>query len=63
MVSQYFWSLPQLTTDTWNTDEKTSALLELYGIPSTAGMFLHDKKMAYLRFVGAGRALKHLVLD
>jgi hypothetical protein len=38
-------------------------LLELYGIPSTAEMFLHDKKMAYLRFVGAGRALKHLVLD
>lgn len=63
MVSQYFWSLPQLITDTWNTDEKTSALLELYGIPSTAEMFLHDKKMAYLRFVGASRALRHLVLD
>ncbi|KAI4795690.1 hypothetical protein E4T44_12278 [Aureobasidium sp. EXF-8845] len=44
-------------------DEKTSALLELYGIPSTADMFLHDKKMAYLRFVGASRALMHLVLD
>ncbi|KAG9599984.1 hypothetical protein KCU77_g3805, partial [Aureobasidium melanogenum] len=44
-------------------DEKTSALLELYGIPFSADMFLHEKKLAYLRFVGASRALMHLVLD
>ncbi|KAI4725394.1 hypothetical protein E4T49_06873 [Aureobasidium sp. EXF-10728] len=44
-------------------DEKTIALLELYGIPLTTDMFLHDKKLAYLRFVGASRSLMHLVLD
>ncbi|KAI4720013.1 hypothetical protein E4T48_03811 [Aureobasidium sp. EXF-10727] len=44
-------------------DAKTSALLELYGIPFTTDMFLHDKKLAYLRFVGASRGLMHLVLD
>ncbi|KAH0363834.1 hypothetical protein KCU65_g7133, partial [Aureobasidium melanogenum] len=44
-------------------DEKTSALLELYDIPYSADMFLHEKKLAYLRFVGASRALMHLVLD
>ncbi|KAH0270924.1 hypothetical protein KCU91_g7734, partial [Aureobasidium melanogenum] len=44
-------------------DEKTSALLELYGIPSSTDMFLHEKKLAYLRFVGASRALMHLVLN
>ena len=48
---------------TGNADEKTSALLELYGIPSSTDMFLHEKKLAYLRFVGASRALMHLVLD
>jgi hypothetical protein len=37
--------------------------LELYNIPFTADMFLHDKKLAYLRFVGASRSLMHLVLD
>jgi hypothetical protein len=47
----------------WKTDENTSVLLELYGVPFTADMFLHDKKMAYLRFVGVSRALMHLVLD
>jgi hypothetical protein len=46
-----------------NVVEKTNALLELYNIPFTADMFLHDKKLAYLRFVGASRALMHLVLD
>ncbi|KAG9655756.1 hypothetical protein KCU64_g6330, partial [Aureobasidium melanogenum] len=44
-------------------DEKTGALLELYDIPFSADMFLHEKKLAYLRFVGASRALMHLVLD
>lgn len=38
-------------------------LLEVYGVPFTADMFLHEKKMAYLRFVGVSRALMHLVLD
>jgi hypothetical protein len=47
----------------WNTDEKTIALLDLYNLPFTADMFLHDKKLAYLRFVGASQALMHLVLD
>lgn len=46
-----------------NADEKTGALLELYNILFTSDMFLHDKKLAYLRFVGASRALMHLVLD
>ncbi|KAK6002702.1 hypothetical protein QM012_001452 [Aureobasidium pullulans] len=44
-------------------DQKTSALLELYSIPVSADMFLHEKKLAYLRFIGASRALMHLVLD
>ncbi|TIA41870.1 hypothetical protein D6C78_01520 [Aureobasidium pullulans] len=43
--------------------EKTDELLEVYGIAYTADTFLHEKKMAYLRFVGVSRALMHLVLD
>ncbi|KAH0536845.1 hypothetical protein FGG08_006307 [Glutinoglossum americanum] len=38
-------------------------LLDLYDIPFTPTMFLHEKKALYLRFVGAGRALMHRVLD
>ncbi|KAI5203126.1 hypothetical protein E4T39_04310 [Aureobasidium subglaciale] len=43
--------------------EHTDILLDVYGICHTSDMFLHDKKLAYLRFVGASRVLMHLVLD
>ena len=63
MVSLYFCFRKHDSTNIQNTDEKICALLELYNIPFTVDMFLHDKKLAYLRFVGASQALTHLVLD
>lgn len=63
MVSSYLCLHSQLNANTCIADEKISALLELYNVPFTADMFLHDKKLAYLRFVGASRVLMHLVLD
>ncbi|MCJ1247764.1 hypothetical protein MMC30_004979 [Trapelia coarctata] len=38
-------------------------LLDSYDIAFTPTMFLWEKKAIYLRFIGAGRALMHRVLD
>ncbi|KAI5239062.1 hypothetical protein E4T42_08801 [Aureobasidium subglaciale] len=57
-------NVPVTGQDVRNLDaEQTNALLKVYGISHTSDMFLHDKKLAYLRFVGASRVLMHLILD
>lgn len=61
MLSFCHFSNP--STNIFVAVEKTDELLDVYGIPFTADTFLHEKKMAYLRFVGVSRALMHLVLD
>lgn len=38
-------------------------LLDFFDIPFVSTMFLHDKKLLYLNFLGASGTLKHLVLD
>ncbi|KAI9695741.1 MAG: hypothetical protein M1836_006108 [Candelina mexicana] len=38
-------------------------LLDIYALPFNPSMFLCEKKAIYLRFVGAGRAVMHRVLD
>lgn len=38
-------------------------LLQLYDVPYVANMFLFEKKLVYLRFVGASKTLMHKVLD
>ncbi|KAF1983212.1 hypothetical protein K402DRAFT_456821 [Aulographum hederae CBS 113979] len=38
-------------------------LLDAYQISFQPQMFLHEKKLLYLRFVGAGRVLMHRVVD
>ena len=44
-------------------DKQIGILLDLYDISFVPSTFLHEKKATYLRFVGAGRALMHRVLD
>ncbi|KAI5245442.1 hypothetical protein E4T43_03144 [Aureobasidium subglaciale] len=57
-------NVPVTGQDVRNLDaEQTNALLRVYDISHTSDMFLHDKKLAYLRFVGASRVLMHLILD
>lgn len=43
--------------------EEMDKLLDAYAVPRPTGMFLHEKKLLYLRFIGAGRTLMHAVLD
>ncbi|GAB7352522.1 hypothetical protein MBLNU459_g2918t1 [Dothideomycetes sp. NU459] len=43
--------------------EEVDELLDAYAIPCPSGMFLHEKKLMFLRFVGASKALMHAVLD
>lgn len=38
-------------------------LLQVYDVPYVANMFLFEKKLLYLRFVGASRTLMHQVLE
>lgn len=38
-------------------------ILDLYEIPFVPTMFLGEKKMLYLRFLGAGRVVMHRILD
>lgn len=54
---------PRANCDTISTDERMGALLDLYDLPFVPSMFLAEKKVLWLRFVGAGRALMHRVLD
>ncbi|KIW00267.1 uncharacterized protein PV09_08157 [Verruconis gallopava] len=43
--------------------QRIQALLDFFDIPFVTTMFLHDKKLLYLNFLGANGTLKHLVLD
>lgn len=38
-------------------------ILDVYDIPFVPTMFLVEKKMLYLRFLGANRAVMHRILD
>lgn len=38
-------------------------LLQVYDVPYIVNMFLFEKKLLYLRFVGANKTLMHKVLD
>ena len=42
---------------------EVNVLLDRYGVPYMSNMFLHDKKAAYLLFIGCNRAFMHRVLD
>lgn len=46
-----------------STAQIIQSLLTFYEIPFTSTMFLPDKKLLYLRFIGASGTLCHLVLD
>lgn len=48
---------------TYTTAQIIQSLLTFYEIPFTSTMFLPDKKLLYLRFIGASGTLCHLVLD
>jgi hypothetical protein len=39
------------------------ALLRAYSIPVSPDMFIFEKKLLYLQFIGASKSLMHLVLD
>jgi hypothetical protein len=47
----------------WLVAQGVQALLDFFDIPFVSTMFLHDKKLLYLNFLGASGSLKHLVLD
>lgn len=51
------WMLTSLTA------QRAQALLTFFDVPFVSTMFLHDKKLLYLNFLGASGSLKHLVLD
>lgn len=44
-------------------DSEIDALLDEYDLPFDPSMFLHEKQLIYLRFIGANRALMHRVVD
>lgn len=44
-------------------DKAIDHLLDLYDIPFVPTMFLVEKKMLYLRFLGANRVVMHRILD
>jgi hypothetical protein len=39
------------------------ALLQAYDIPVSPGMFIFEKKLLYLHFIGVNKGLMHLILD
>ncbi|KAK6543060.1 hypothetical protein TWF694_006986 [Orbilia ellipsospora] len=43
--------------------EEMDALLDEYDLPFNPAMFLHEKQLVYLRFIGANRAIMHRVVD
>ncbi|KAK6505120.1 hypothetical protein TWF481_007042 [Arthrobotrys musiformis] len=43
--------------------EEMDALLDDYDLPFSPALFLHEKQLIYLRFVGANRAVMHRVVD
>ncbi|KAK6520537.1 hypothetical protein TWF506_000789 [Arthrobotrys conoides] len=43
--------------------EEMDALLDDYDLPFSPGLFLHEKQLIYLRFIGANRAVMHRVVD
>ncbi|EPS37347.1 hypothetical protein H072_8965 [Dactylellina haptotyla CBS 200.50] len=43
--------------------EEMDTLLDEYDIPFNPSMFLHEKQLLYLRFIGANRAVMHRVVD
>ncbi|KAK6360624.1 hypothetical protein TWF730_006760 [Orbilia blumenaviensis] len=43
--------------------EEMDALLDEYDIPFSPALFLHEKQLLYLRFIGANRAIMHRVVD
>ena len=44
-------------------DKVVDHILDLYDIPFVPTMFLLEKKMLYLRFLGANRVVMHRILD
>jgi hypothetical protein len=69
MCSHHFLFVLEKTRESANADmsfltaQGVQALLDFFDIPFVSTMFLHDKKLLYLNFLGASGALKHLVLD
>lgn len=43
--------------------EDLDRLLDLYKLPHSPNLFFYEKKLIYLKFIGAGRELMRLVLD
>ncbi|KAJ6260550.1 hypothetical protein Dda_4776 [Drechslerella dactyloides] len=43
--------------------EEINALLDVYDLPFSPAMFLHEKQLIYLKFIGANRAIMHRVVD
>ncbi|KAK6345221.1 hypothetical protein TWF718_007148 [Orbilia javanica] len=43
--------------------EEMNALLDEYDLPFSPALFLHEKQLIYLRFIGANRAVMHRVVD
>ncbi|EWC46552.1 hypothetical protein DRE_04275 [Drechslerella stenobrocha 248] len=43
--------------------EEMNGLLDEYDLPFNPLMFLHEKQLVYLKFIGANRAIMHRVVD
>ncbi|KAK6359745.1 hypothetical protein TWF696_000884 [Orbilia brochopaga] len=43
--------------------EEMDVLLDEYDLPFSPAMFLHEKQLIYLKFIGANRAIMHRVVD
>ncbi|KAF3202843.1 hypothetical protein TWF192_006746 [Orbilia oligospora] len=43
--------------------EEMDSLLDEYDLPFSPALFLHEKQLMYLRFIGANRAVMHRVVD
>ncbi|KAF3923480.1 hypothetical protein ABW21_db0208331 [Orbilia brochopaga] len=43
--------------------EEMNALLDEYDLPFSPSMFLHEKQLIYLKFIGANRTIMHRVVD
>lgn len=52
-----------LLTNRLGIDKVIDHILDLYDIPFVPTMFLVEKKMLYLRFLGANRVAMHRILD
>lgn len=61
MVSSHLPTLVSCTNHV--TGDCLDKLVDLYELPHSRNMFFYERKLLYLKFIGASRELMRLILD